>query len=133
MKIPSDFSSWTPEARAQYLSQNLGLDADNFKSGAYQIIIDESIYGDEWTASTPYQQGSNQDFVPGMNTSSSAGKTEVVIPRIDNVIETIDPSVQSRIDLAIKMGNVNQAAAEFFNGVSSGTITLKPGVTIIKI
>ena len=133
MKIPSNFSTWTPEARAKYLSDNLGLDSNNFKSGAYQIIIDESVYGDSWTYSDPYKQGSNQDYVPGLSTSSSAGKTEVIIPRVDDVIQTMDPSIRSRIDLCLKAGDIDQAATEFFNGITSGAITLKPGVSIRTI
>ena len=134
MKIPDDFSSWTPEARAKYLSDNLGLDSNNFKGGAFQIIIDESVYGSSWTHSDPYTQGSNQDFVPGMNTSSSAGKTEVVIPRVDDVIQSYsDPSIKAAIDTQLAIGDTAGASDLFLQGVENGTIILKPGVTIKQI
>lgn len=128
LDFPADFDSWTPQKKAEYLGTTLGLDSGNFKSGAFEIEIDESIYGDSWSYSDPYTQGSNQEYVPGMYTSS--GLSEVIIPRIDDVVIG---GIPSRIQKLIKAGSTDAAYKLFFEGIKDGSIKLKPGVTIKQL
>ena len=126
--LPDDFDSWDAPRKAEYLGKTLGLSSSNFKSGAFEIEIDESVYGDSWRYSDPYTQGSNQEYVPGMYTSS--GLSEVVIPRIDDVVEG---GIPANIQKQIAAGNTETAYQMFFDGISNGTIKLKPGVTIRRL
>lgn len=68
-----------------------------------------------------------------MNTSDANGKTEVVIPRVDGVVSSIDPGTKAIIDTYIAAGMTQEATSVFFAGVENGTIILKPGVTIEKL
>ena len=133
VQLPPEFSSWTPDAQAKYLSENLGLPKSDYKSGTFKITIDESIYQDNWTYSDPFTQGSNQDYVPGMNTSDPNGKTEVVIPRVEGAVQSMDPTTQAAIDTALKSGLTDEAIDLFFQGIDNGTIVLRPGVSIERL
>lgn len=133
VNLPPDFSSWPPEKQAAELGKSLGLDPSNFQSGTYKVTIDESIYQDNWTYSDPYTQGSNQDYVPGMNTSNPNGKTEVVVPRVEGVVQSMDSTTQAAIDAYFAAGMVDEATDLFFQGVENGTIILRPGVSIEKL
>lgn len=128
LDFPDGFSNWPAEQKAEYLGTTLGLDSNNFKSGAYVIEIDESVYGNNWRYSDPYTQGSNQEYVPGMYTSS--GLSEVIIPRIDDVVVG---DIPNNIQSYVNAGDYDTAYSLFFDGIKNGTIKLKPGVTIKQI
>ena len=115
--------------RAEILAEQLGLDPAKFVHGAFKLTIDESIYGDDWRFSDPFTQGSNQDYVPGASISS--GLTEVVIPRVENMI--INNPYESLLQELWVNGDNNAAIDLFYYGITSGNIELAPGIKIEQL
>lgn len=123
---PPNWNSMSLDEQTKWLADRIGLDKGPYQNGYIEIVIDESLYGDDWTYSTPVTQGSNMMYTPGMHTSGAS--YEVILPRIEGIVEYIDPS----IELDLNNAKDNMEIFDIFqDALNNGKIKLKDGITFI--